>query len=919
MDFHLANFYKAYQDGWDKVQGGMRHGFAVEKRIHPIDYSKTLEVAEYKAVQTQVIDRLNRLDEFKYTPIKLDDGKSYPATTIDVGDEAINRASQIVAGNTIVTVNNPANGTGVLDTVETWFATDAQGFKVGTFSGSGTSYDDRDYETIGAVTSGSKQTFTGLSIDVEAGDFIGCYAAGGFIARSTIGYTAIYNVRGDKFGKGSATYTLQSGQAISLYAKGETGGLDISPPSITSTLTFGTAKLNLNIVASGIPSTVSFGSHTVKPDAVNIKPSGIASTATIGSATIKQGLNISPSSITPTTSIGTPTLIYKQYITPASITSTVTFGEPVITSGQGIYPPSITSTISFGSAFVISPPPPALKYVIELRTSAGALMQIFEAAYNISYTRVLNEPHSLSFNLRGTDAKRADIRHPYELWLRKNGNVIKKFILTNESDSDSNNNLITQISASSLLAQLGMETLQSDLTITGTVRNVLSKLLTHQRLKPAITLGTVEPTSEISMNWTGHPTLLACLNNVHEAVGGYFDVNDNRVLNWLDDVGNDDGKQIRQGKNIANLVKDRSWLSFATVLYPTGNDIKLSDKTVSMEVANKSADDNYGYLTLPEDYVCFKTGTLEITRKGTAVNYIGTSASGVSWWNFNNVLDIDWTTYAYWEIGYGSQTTNKLIVFLGATRTISGCKVRLRVVTTGTILKIFTYANDVLKQTDFVNYTPSSGNVEHSIDFGEAVFANNISIEFQTASNNTGGTIQVYSFWAWSEYFNETTSWTNLNDRQLRRAIAYYYPDDTYYLSYTLADYLKDLEAISIWSDSDGNGGIVSQSMDFSYVNDVDTLLMYGKLYLPTVSYPPTTYQLEAALLNEVHANFSDDEVDIGDIVSVIHEDLDITVSTRILKIVQPWLDIAPAEATMEISTQIKTLADAFRTLWNKV
>ena len=137
-------------------------------------------------------------------------------------------------------------------------------------------------------------------------------------------------------------------------------------------------------------------------------------------------------------------------------------------------------------------------------------MQIFEAAYNISYTRVLNEPHSLSFNLRGTDAKRADIRHPYELWLRKNGNVIKKFILTNESDSDSNNNLITQISASSLLAQLGMETLQSDLTITGTVRNVLSKLLTHQRLKPAITLGTVEPTSEISMNWTGHPTLIAC-------------------------------------------------------------------------------------------------------------------------------------------------------------------------------------------------------------------------------------------------------------------------------------------------------------------------------------------------------------------------------------------------------------------------
>ena len=225
MDFHLANFYKTYQDEWDKVQSGMRHGFAVEKRIIPVNYAKTLEVVEYKAIQTQVINRLNRLDEFKYTPIKLDDGKSYPATTIDIGDEAIDRPTSFYAGRTLITVNNPANDTGILDTVETWFNSNATGFKVGTFSGSGNSYDDRDYETIGAVTAGSKQTFSGLSIDVVTGDFIGCYFATGLIEISTGGgYTATYVAVGDKFGTGSATYSRQSDRAISLYATGDTGG-----------------------------------------------------------------------------------------------------------------------------------------------------------------------------------------------------------------------------------------------------------------------------------------------------------------------------------------------------------------------------------------------------------------------------------------------------------------------------------------------------------------------------------------------------------------------------------------------------------------------------------------------------------------------------------------------------------------------
>ena len=108
-----------------------------------------------------------------------------------------------------------------MDTVETWFNSNATGFKVGTFSGSGIPYDDRDYETIGAVTSGSKQTFSGLSIDVVTGDFIGCYYATGQL-KQYCGYTAIYMQWA--ISSERVPLPISSDSAISLYATGDTGG-----------------------------------------------------------------------------------------------------------------------------------------------------------------------------------------------------------------------------------------------------------------------------------------------------------------------------------------------------------------------------------------------------------------------------------------------------------------------------------------------------------------------------------------------------------------------------------------------------------------------------------------------------------------------------------------------------------------------
>ncbi len=148
---------------------------------------------------------------------------------IDIGPGATDRSSFLWGGYTFVDTNNSANDTGYISSFEVWFeaihySVDpnwATGVKIGTFSGSGTTYTSRDVESIGTVAKGSKQTFTGLNCDVVTGDFIGCY----FDATSTIewsdtGGTTVYYASGDQFGTGAQTYTENIGWGISLYGTG---------------------------------------------------------------------------------------------------------------------------------------------------------------------------------------------------------------------------------------------------------------------------------------------------------------------------------------------------------------------------------------------------------------------------------------------------------------------------------------------------------------------------------------------------------------------------------------------------------------------------------------------------------------------------------------------------------------------------
>lgn len=147
---------------------------------------------------------------------------------IDIGSEAIDRNTYTGSGKTTIDRNNPANASGTITGVEIFAYTtyDLENCVVGTFyTTNGNTLKCRDSEAIGTVTAGSKQTFP-VTLTVEAGDYIGIYFTAGYLERSDSGFGGMWFVTGEYIDPGDeATYTLWSGDAISLYGTGVEAGV----------------------------------------------------------------------------------------------------------------------------------------------------------------------------------------------------------------------------------------------------------------------------------------------------------------------------------------------------------------------------------------------------------------------------------------------------------------------------------------------------------------------------------------------------------------------------------------------------------------------------------------------------------------------------------------------------------------------
>lgn len=114
--------------------------------------------------------------------------------TIDVGDAATNQGGWWIPEYTFVAKGNPANDTGSITSVEVYAVSgqDLVNFEVALFDEVDTNtFTTRDNYTIGSVTGGSKQTFSGLDISVATGDYIGGYFTGGQLESASSGSAGV--------------------------------------------------------------------------------------------------------------------------------------------------------------------------------------------------------------------------------------------------------------------------------------------------------------------------------------------------------------------------------------------------------------------------------------------------------------------------------------------------------------------------------------------------------------------------------------------------------------------------------------------------------------------------------------------------------------------------------------------------------
>ena len=153
--------------------------------------------------------------ELKYPP---------PPIPIDIGQAAIDRAVELSPFSTWVNIGKTANASGLITSVEIWATlADLAGCKVGIFYTTGVNkLKCRSAATIGAVVKGAKRTFA-VSLEVQAGDYIGIYWSAGYLEWDMAGYAGAWEHVGDYCIVGAeAVFAFYLADAISLHGIGET-------------------------------------------------------------------------------------------------------------------------------------------------------------------------------------------------------------------------------------------------------------------------------------------------------------------------------------------------------------------------------------------------------------------------------------------------------------------------------------------------------------------------------------------------------------------------------------------------------------------------------------------------------------------------------------------------------------------------
>lgn len=253
-NLHLPNFYAAWLQELDRIPGGMRKGWHIGTRQRPIRYDRT-DPELYKLRKPQCLNKVALVKKLSLAIRSEGKGELFPSTEIDIGAAAINRGA--TAGYyTLIATENPANDTGTIDSVGIYAYNNLSNCEVATFEEVDTNtFTTRDSETLGTVTAptdDTPQTFSGLDMDVTAGDYLGMYYSSGEMEIDTSG-SGIWLVldRADYIPCTSQEFYFLAGRTLSLYGTGETAAGPTAQAVGGATMSIASSLLKKTTISSG--------------------------------------------------------------------------------------------------------------------------------------------------------------------------------------------------------------------------------------------------------------------------------------------------------------------------------------------------------------------------------------------------------------------------------------------------------------------------------------------------------------------------------------------------------------------------------------------------------------------------------------------------------------------------------------------
>lgn len=271
---------------------------------------------------------------------------------IDVGGAAIDRASTHPAEYTSIEGSNTADGTGEITSIELWMATNASDFEAATFINQGAEdFSVRDNETLGSVTAGSKQTFSGLSMSVATGDYIGFYMSAGTMEKDNSGGVEVWAKSGDYIpGTGTETYSTTPDRIMSIYGTGVSLDPQLVTPG-TLALTITTYAPTIAIDFEVIPTTLALAITTYAPtvtasDHQVATPTTLALAITTYAPVIAIDRTLTPTTLALILTTYAPTVSTPRLVTPTTLALAVTLYTPTVSTPRLVTPSTLALTIT---------------------------------------------------------------------------------------------------------------------------------------------------------------------------------------------------------------------------------------------------------------------------------------------------------------------------------------------------------------------------------------------------------------------------------------------------------------------------------------------------------------------------------------------------------------------------------------------